>query len=90
MHNIITSKRFRLRARDFLKGAVMSVGTSVAVAVQKTIENGEVWFNWKSIGMVAVGSFIVYLIKNLLDKPKVIIPTTTNAQAEELKEKLQE
>jgi len=90
MQNIITSKRYRLKVRDFLKGAVMSAGTSVAVAVQKSIENGEVWFNWRAIAMVAVGSFIVYLIKNLLDKPKVVITTTTNEQADKLKEKLQE
>jgi len=90
MQKIFTSKRFSLKIRDFLKGGLMSAGTSVAVALQKSIENGEVWFNWRSLAMVAVGSFIVYLTKNFLDKPKVIITTTTNDQADKFKEKLQE
>jgi len=82
MVNIITSKRFSLKIRDYLKGALLSAGTSVAVALQQSIEKDAFWFNWQYLGKVAVGAFLVYLIKNFLDKPKVVITTTTNSQAD--------
>ena len=54
----------------------------------KTLPLGTAYAMWTGIG--AVGAFLVYLIKNFLDKPKVVITTATNEQADKLKENLQE
>jgi len=89
MEKVITSKQFSLKFRDFLKGAFLAILTSVSIAVQQSLDKGELSFNWKYIGMTAVGTFISYLLKNYLDKPKVVVTTQTNDDAEALKKNLE-
>lgn len=90
MEKITTSKQFSLKLRDFLKGAVMAVLVPCLLIIQQSLDRGEFTFNWKAIGMTAVGAFISYLVKNFLDKPKVIITTNSNVNAENIKESLKD
>jgi hypothetical protein len=83
MQKIVTSKQFSLKLRDFLKGALMAVLVPCLLIVQQSLDKGEFTFNWKAIGMTAVGAFISYLLKNFLDRPKVVITTATNEKADE-------
>jgi len=89
MGKIITSRQFSLKFRDFLKGALMAVLVPCLLIVQQSLDKGEFTFNWKAIGMTAVGSFVAYLLKNFVDKPKVIMIASSNENAEDLKEDLQ-
>jgi len=89
MGKIVTSKQFSLKFRDFLKGALMAVLVPCLLIIQQSLDKGEFTFNWKAIGMTAIGAFFAYLTKNFLDKPKVIMVTDSNQAAETLKEDLQ-
>ena len=62
----LKSTAFSLQTRDFLRGLVIAIGTSVALVIQQSISVGELTFNWKLIGMAAVGGGISYLLKNFL------------------------
>lgn len=81
--------RFTLSTRDFLKGLVVAVGTSVLVVVQQTVEEGELTFNWKTIGIAAIGATVSYLLKNLLtDDVKAAQTTLQTAAKKELKKQI--
>lgn len=56
----------KLKSRDFWQGALMAVGTSVAVVIQNSLSAGTLTFNFKEIGMAAVAAFGTYIAKNLL------------------------
>lgn len=86
MEKIITSKQFSLKARDFVKGALMAVLIPSLLIIQQSLDKGEFTFNWKLIGMTAVGSFVGYLLKNFADGPKVIITASSNEGAEAIKQ----
>ena len=80
--NGIPSTRFSLTARDFLKGAIISIGTSVLVVVQNSMSADTITFNWKQIGMAAVAGFVTYLTKNYFTNDvKVAQTTLTNVAA---------
>lgn len=79
--NVVVSPQFSLQARDFLKGLILAVVTSVLVVLQSTIEAGSLSFNWQQIGMVALGSIVAYLAKNFFTPTKVVITYKTNEEA---------
>jgi hypothetical protein len=81
----VTSKQFTLNARDFLRGVWMAVILPVLATIQTSISNGELTFNWKLIGLTALGSFIAYLIKNFLSPTEIVITPATKEQAEAVK-----
>lgn len=86
---VIASKKGSLQWRDIVRGVLMAALTSALVVVQTSIERGELTFNWKVIGMAAVGGGVAYLLKNwLLEPPKVIVTTDNNEQAKNLKDNL--
>ncbi len=74
---IITNEKFWLNARDFLHGAYLSVGLSVLTVIQNSFADGVFTFKWKNVLMIAIGSFITYLIKNFFtpSNTTVQIPT---------------
>lgn len=77
--NLISGK-FSLKTKDFLKGLLIAIGTSVLVVIQTSIEQGEFTFKWKTITMVAIGATITYLLKNFLtDDTKEAVKTVENA-----------
>ncbi len=49
---------------DLGKGLIMSILTPIVVIVQQSIESGVLTFNWKTIGLAAVGGGFAYLVKN--------------------------
>ena len=54
---------------DIGKGLLMAILTPVVVIVQQSIEAGAFTFDWKSIGLAAVGGGFAYLVKNFFTKP---------------------
>lgn len=76
---IITgSKKFSLKAIDFLKGAILATVTPVLVIIQTSISEGSLIFDWKHIGMVALGTFVAYLGKNFFTQSSIQITEDTN------------
>ena len=85
---VISSPKFTLQLRDFLRGAILAVATPVLVIVQQTIETGVLKFNWPQIGTVALGAFLAYIGKNFLFEPAKVITTTTNEAVEKVENKI--
>lgn len=75
---IIANKQFWLNARDFLHGAFISVGLSVLTVIQNSIQDDHFSFKWKNVVMVAVGSFVTYLIKNFFAPSNTTIQVKTD------------
>lgn len=75
---IIANKQFWLNARDFLHGAFISVGLSVLTVIQNSIADSQFTFKWKNVLMVAIGSFITYLLKNFFTPSNATIQMKTN------------
>lgn len=73
--NVIVSPKYSLQIRDFLKGALIAVIASVAPLIQATIDSGELTFNWKAIGITALGTFVAYIVKNFLLEPAKVTTT---------------
>lgn len=69
------SKFLSLNTKDFLKGLVVSVLTSVLTIVYTSLQTGSLTFDWKYIGTTAITTAIAYIVKNYL----------TNSQDEILK-----
>ncbi len=57
---------YKLKLRDYLKAFLMAVGVPVINAVLESLNAGEVTINWNHIWKIAVGAFLVYLLKNFL------------------------
>lgn len=55
-----------LNSRDFIKGLVVSVLTSVITIIYTSLQAGSFTFDWKAIGMAALTSALAYITKNLL------------------------
>lgn len=72
MSNIIVSKQFNLKLRDWLKGLLMAVLTPAILIVQQSLEAGIWVFNWQTIGMAAVAGGMAYIVKNFLEPSKVV------------------
>lgn len=85
MQAITTSKRWTLNLRDCLKGITVSVLTSVFTALISVLDNGQ-FFNWPIIWKSALAGFLGYLLKNLADKPKIVVEDATTEQVEAVKE----
>ncbi len=75
---------FSLNTRDFLKGLVIAVIVPALLAIQQALTD-QTPINWKALGVVALASFIGYLIKNFFSND---IPaaqkTLEEARAKEL------
>lgn len=71
--SVILSKKFSLIGRDYIRGLGMACLTAALVVIQSFIENGNLSFDWKQIGMAAVGGGVGYLIKNGFFEPTKVI-----------------
>lgn len=63
------SKIFQLNWLDLVKGLMMAILTPAVVIVQQSLEAGTFTFDWKIIGLAAVGGGIAYLVKNFFTSP---------------------
>jgi hypothetical protein len=64
------SKLFKLNLRDFLKGLLMAVLTSLVTFLYEVLQAGPPVFDgefFKSMGIVAVTALLAYLSKNLFE-----------------------
>ena len=64
-----TSNFLSLNLRDIAKGLLMAILTPVVVIIQQSLEAGVFTFDWKSIGLTAIGGGVAYLAKNFFTKP---------------------
>ncbi len=78
----ITSKRFRLNAKDYLKGLAIAVGSAAIVFLQAAILTGEI--NWEHVGVSALSAGLVYLAKNWM-QPAQKKQNITDEEVDELK-----
>ena len=59
-----TSKTFTLDWKDAGKGLLVAVVSAVLTAIYESLEQGEIKFDWKHIGIVAATTAASYLLKN--------------------------
>ena len=59
-----------LNLSDIWKGLLMAILTPVVVIIQQSLEAGNFTFDWKSIGLSAIGGGVAYLVKNFFTKPE--------------------
>jgi len=72
MAKTIEKKQFSLQGRDWLKGLLMAVLTPAIVIIQQTISEGQLTFDWQTIGMAALAGGLAYLSKNLFEPSKKV------------------
>lgn len=72
MAKTIEKKQFTLQGRDWLKGLLMAVLTPAIVIIQQTISEGQLTFDWQTIGMAALAGGLAYLSKNLFEPSKKV------------------
>lgn len=58
------SNLYSINWRDVINGLVMAVLAPVVVIVQQSIALGSLTFDWKLIGLAALGGAVGYVIKN--------------------------
>lgn len=68
----IVSKQWSLQGRDWVKGLVLAVLSSVFAIVQVALDAGSLDFDWKTIGIAAVSAALGYLSKNFFETTKVV------------------
>ncbi len=91
MATVRLSKKYTLAAADFVRGALLSVGTSVLMVLQQSLQEGRLDFNWKVVATTAVSTLVAYILKNFLFEPaKVITTADTNLKAEKANEKIKD
>jgi hypothetical protein len=61
----MNSKFLNLDSTDFIKGLIMAVLSTVITVVYQTVEAGNLTFDWKAIGTMALTSALAYIMKNL-------------------------
>jgi hypothetical protein len=55
-----------LNTKDFIKGLLLAVLTTVITIVYNSLQAGDLTFDWKSIGTTALTTALAYIMKNLL------------------------
>lgn len=87
-NKVILSEQFKLQLRDFVIGAIMAVVASLVPLIEASVSAGELTFNWKLIGLTALGAFTAYIGKKFLETPKVTTVYKTNDKAAEVAQTL--
>ena len=72
------SSFLRLNKHDFFRGMLMAVGSALYAIAEPLLSVGVFKFEWRNLASVALGSAVVYLLKNLLTPaPKTLEVDTT-------------
>jgi len=82
---VLVDKQFSLQARDFLKGAIMAIGTPVLILVQELIPNYDINIIYKA----AISAIITYLLKNYFSAPSVTTVQPSNETAVAVGDKIE-
>jgi len=80
----VTSNQFDLSKSDWLKGLIMAVGTPVLMAIQELIPKwhfGPANSTTDILIKAAISATVTYLLKNFVDKPKVVIEDQKTVEA---------
>lgn len=88
MEKIKTSKRFQLTGNETIDGFIFAMIVGALMVIQQSLDKEEFTFNWKAVGMAAVGAGITYLVRKFVNKPSVTVTTTTNEAAEKTAEQI--
>lgn len=76
---IIANKQFWLNARDFLRGALLTVVTAVLTAIYTSFTAGTFTIDWKVQKQIAMVTFLGYIIKNFLEPSNTLIQVKNDA-----------
>jgi hypothetical protein len=71
--NAQVNKQYSLEWRDVFKSFLIAVLTPIIPIVEQSIEAGTLTFNWKLIGLTAVGAALAYLTKNFLTPTQTVV-----------------
>lgn len=80
-----TSQQYSLGTTDFLKGLLVAVITPVITIIITSLNAGQLVFDWKAIGITAVGAALAYLVKNFFT-PSAIVVKAPAETVEKVKE----
>lgn len=80
----VTSKQYQINIKDFLRGALLTVITSVLAFAETSMEAGNFVFDWKMILKVAGLTFVSYLLKNYF-QPATLQTKMSNAEVDQIK-----
>lgn len=83
-NKVILSKQYTVSVIEWLKSAGYAVGTAVFFELQKYIDKGDLNINWKQMGMVALGAFVLFVGGKFVAKPTVKTVYSTNKKATEI------
>ena len=86
MNVTTSSKRFTLNGNDFIKGLIVAALSPIVPIITELINSGNLVFDWKKIGLAALGGLAAYLVKNFFDKPKVVITDVKDSTIEAVKD----
>ncbi len=79
----VTSKRFWLNSKDFLKGLLLAVVTSGLVVLEGALSSGPI--NWLMVGKAGLAGGVAYLLKNYF-QPAQIKQNITAEQVDAMKD----
>lgn len=86
MATVTTSQRFTINWQDIIKGLKVAVILPVLTIIYTSIEAGSFEFDWKKIGLTAIGGFIAYLIKNFFAPAEIVVTNPTKETVNAVKE----
>lgn len=78
----VTSKRYSLNRKDFLRGLLMAVVAGAAFTAELALESGE--FHLRKVLYAGLAAGLAYLLKNYL-QPAQVKKTITNQEVDALK-----
>lgn len=58
------SGKWKLQAKDFIKGFILAALTAIITIVQQSIDAGSLAFNWPLMGKTALLAGLAYILKN--------------------------
>lgn len=68
-----TSGLFKINWQDAGKGLIVAVIGAVLNVVVESVNNGQISFNWKQIGSVALLAGASYLLKNFFTPTQTVV-----------------
>lgn len=82
----VTSKQFTLNLRDVFKGLLVAVLTPLVPIISQSLNNGSLTFDWKAIGIAALGGFVAYIVKNFLTPSQIVMENAAPETVQQVKE----